>query len=1205
MVARTSGLSAFSKTIVRDIRGTLGRFVAIMGIVALGCGFYAGLQMSGPIMRLEADELYDGTNLYDIRVVSTLGFEDKDVSSVAEIEGVEAVMPARTCDVTVRLASDQIAMRVSSLDVDAAQKATPTSSTVIASDDDTYLNRVFLREGTWPKGPEECVVSADEEVYGVGVGDSIEIVATGGTNDDDTDDGNKYSLHTRTLKVVGKASSSVYPYTGGYGSTTLGSGTIGMYAFVTDEAFKEDLPYTEIYLRVKGAEAKQSGSDAYNALVSEVEDRIGERKDALAHARLDALRSEAQSKLDDARAELKQKEADAKKELDDAKAQLDDAKAELERGERELADGQREYNEGSAELEDSRSELDDAENTLNTSRSQLSDARAQLQAGQKSWQDGVSELMSKLGMDPATPLSDAKTQLQAQRQELEEGRAQLETGIAQATDGIAQAQAGIAQLEAGIAQLDEQIALLPEGEQKSALVAQRDALAAQLQTTQEGLQQAQATKEELEQQLAALPSVEDIDQALAGISQLEASRATLDENEQKVAAGERELAEGEQQYAWGRQQLEQGESELESAANELASGRADLANGRAEYEDGLAKYEEARAEADQKLADARKKLEDAQKDIDELELPDIYVLDRQQNEGVTVHFDDSKRIDSIANVFPLLFFLVAALIALTTMTRMVGDDRIQIGTYKALGYTKGRIASKYLWYAGLAGIVGATIGTAILSQLLPFVVTKAYSIIYDIPLRAFPLPINANIVLMSGGLGVGVTLAATYAAVLASLREVPATLMLPRAPVAGKRIFLESITFVWRRLSFLWKVTCRNIFRYKRRLAMTVVGISGCTALLLVGFGLHDSIWDIIDNQYGPIVHYDTTIGLDSDATEAQVEDVTKYLEATGEVRNIVHAHQENMQIGTAQSTLPLMHVQVVIPESEQGIAKAVTFVNRTTREPVSMDDNSVVLTEKIALKYGVNVGDEILLYDQDDIGTAIGEGYPLKVTGITENYVGNMVYVGRNAWANMASSNTNGASGNEKPLAREETPLVFSTIFATTTDNAEVRMELANNLHARGNVSTVVFSDETINTYRNMLSVVDMVVVLLIVSAGLLAFIVLYNLTNINIDERVREVASLKVLGFTKMEVYTYIFREILLLALMGDALGLVLGTYLETFVVTTAEVDYVMFGRIIHPLSYVYSFVITVGFTLLILLVMRRKLDQVNMVESLKSVE
>ena len=1202
MAARTRGLSAFSKTIVRDIRGSLGRFVAIMGIVALGCGFYAGLQMSGPIMRLEADEFYDGTNLYDIRIVGTLGFEDKDVARVAKIEGVQAVMPSKTCDVTARLASDQIAMRVSSLDVDAAEKSTQISSTVVASNNDSYLNRAILREGTWPKGPDECVISADDKGYGVGVGDTIEIVATGkaSTNNksndsenSDSTDNNKESLRERTLKIVGKVSSSTYPYNGNYGSTTLGSGSIGMYAFVSDAAFKEDLPYTEIYVRVNGADAKQSGSNAYNALVSEVEDRIEERKGELAHARLEALRSEAQTKLDDARAEFKQKEADAKKELDDAKAKLDDAKAELARGERKLADGQREYNEGAAELEDSRAQLDNSQGTLDSSRAQLNDARAQLQAGQKSWQDGVRDLMGKLGMDPATPLSDAKAQLQAQRKELEEGKAQLEAGITQAAEGIAQAQAGIAELEEGIAKLDAQIAMLPEGEQKSALIAQRDALAAQLSTAQAGLQQAQATKESLEQQLASLPSVESIDQALAGIDQLESSRATLDQNEQKVAAGERELADGERQHAWGKQQLEQGESELASAANELASGRADLASGRAEYEEGLAKYEEARAEADQKLSDARKKLEDAQKDIDELELPDIYLLDRSKNEGVTVQNDDSKRIDSIANVFPLLFFLVAALIALTTMTRMVGDDRIQIGTYKALGYTKGRIASKYLWYAGLAGIVGAAVGIAILSQLLPFVVTSAYSVIYVIPLRAFPLPVDARIALMAGGLGVGVTLVATYVAVLASLREVPATLMLPRAPVAGKRIFLENITFVWKRLSFLWKVTCRNLFRYKRRLAMTVVGISGCTALLLVGFGLHDAIWDIIDNQYGPIVHYDTTIRLDSDATESQVDDVTKYLESTGEVHNVVHVRQENMQMGFAASSLVPMHVQVVIPQSEQSMAKAITFANRITKEPISMDDDAVIITEKLSLKYGVKVGDEVLLYDQDDIGTAIGEGHPLKVTGISENYVGNIVYVGRNAWASVAKSKA------------ENTPLVFSTIYASTTNNAEIRKQIANTLHERGDVNTVVFSDETIQTYRNLLSVVDMVVVLLIVSAGLLAFIVLYNLTNINIDERVREIASLKVLGFTKMEVYTYIFREILLLALMGDILGLVLGTYLETFVVTTAEVDYVMFGRTIHPMSYVYSFALTVGFTLLILLIMRRKLDQVNMVESLKSVE
>ena len=336
----------------------------------------------------------------------------------------------------------------------------------------------------------------------------------------------------------------------------------------------------------------------------------------------------------------------------------------------------------------------------------------------------------------------------------------------------------------------------------------------------------------------------------------------------------------------------------------------------------MAEYEDGKAEAEEEFSDALDQLNDAQREIDEIELPDIYALDRTQSEGAATYHADAGRIDSIADVFPFIFFLVAALVSLTTMTRMVEDDRVLIGTYKALGYGTGAIAAKYLAYAGIAGVVGATVGIVALSQVLPFIVMSAYSIIYTVPLHPFPLPISLGIALMSGGLGVGVTLLATWGAVVSSLREVPATLMLPRAPKAGKRILLERVTARVARLSFTWKVTCRNLFRYKRRFLMTVIGISGCTALLLVGFGLHDSIWDIIDRQYGPIIHFDTTIGLDDNAIELDVRRVIDYLESTGEVSGIVRVQNENMQAGAA-GTDETIRVNVVVPRDASEMARS------------------------------------------------------------------------------------------------------------------------------------------------------------------------------------------------------------------------------------------------------------------------------------------
>ncbi len=1257
--------TAFTKTILRSIRGSLGRFLAILGIVALGCGFFAGLLMSGPDMRAAANELYDGTNLYDLRLVSTLGFTEKDVERVRQTEGIAGIMPAISCDVMARLGKEQLAMRMSSLDVDAARDGEEQGASVVLSADGNYLNRVFLREGRWPQAADECVLTADKPVVDVGVGSSIEVLF--GT----VDLGDV--LRERTFRVVGLVSASNYPYTGSFGSTTLGSGMIGQYAFVSPTAFVEDAPFTEIYLRVAGASAYESGSDAYQAVVDEVTDRLEQMAPALASARLGDVRAEAQDEVDEGREEYQTEKEKAQRELDDARRKLDDAKRELEDGERELADGWSEYEDGKAELDQKREEaeeqLADAEGQLESGAAELDRSAAELERGaqqlgqgRKEFESGKAKLLEQLG---AKDLQGAKKTLQGQREEAEQGIAGLEAaqdgaqrivdgrealaqGRQEAEQGRAAWEAGRDRLLAGLAaqgmvvtSVGEACAALEQaiaqqqaaGAPEQVLAPLREALAQaqqlaeadeRLSRGEEELDQAEAELAEGERQLLAElaaqgieaadasaaveqlaqrseqahSGIAQIDEGLAGIERLESAQTELSQNAKAIEDGRRQIADGRAQLAAGREefeeqradayrQLDEAQELLDDALRELEDGRRKLEDGRREYADGLVEYEDGKREADEELADAQRQLDDAQKKVDELELPDIYVLDRTKSEGAVTYHDDSLRIDSIARVFPFMFFLVSALVALTTMTRMVEDDRILIGTYKALGYSTSRIASKYLWYAGLASATGATLGILVLSQVLPFIITSSYSIVYTVPLHPLPLPIDPLIALASGGLGVGVTLVATWAAVVASLREVPATLMLPRAPASGKRILLERVGPVWRRLSFSWKVTCRNLFRYKRRLAMTVVGISGCTALLLVGFGLHDAIWDIIDGQYGPIIHYDTTVGLDDDATEIDVARVIDVLKDTGEVSGIERVQQENMQAGT-DGNGPTLRVQVIIPRSASELGRSVTLRTRVGHEPIAFDESSVVVTEKIALKYGVAPGDEIVLFDQDTIGNIKGSGHRLKVSGVAENYVGNLVYVGREAWK-----------------AVDDAQPVFSTIHCSTTPGEEVRANLASMLRECEDVSTVVFSDETINLYRNMLSVVDLVVVLLIVSAGLLAFIVLYNLTNINVEERVREIASLKVLGFTKGEVYAYVYREIALLAVLGDVLGMALGTYLASFVITTAEVDYVMFGRTIHAPSYLYSFVITLVFVGVVMLLMRPKLDRVNMVESLKSVD
>ena len=1205
-----------------------------MGISALGCGFFAGLQMSGPDMRAAGDAFYDGTSLYDIRLVSTLGFTQDDVGRIAAVEGAGSVMPAVTCDVMARMGQDRIAVRISSLDVDAATESEEVSSYAVASSDDNYLNRLMLREGRWPSAPGECVISADKDYpTGFGVGDTVEVLY-GVTDIDEL-------LTCRTFTVVGRVSASYYPYTGSFGSTSLGSGMIGQYLYVSPESFSDDAPFTEVYVQVPDAFELESGSEEYEDAVKLVKGRYEGMADDLAAARLEDIRADAQSVLDEKRAEYEEQRADAEQQLADGAAELEAAAAELAAAEQELADGERQIADAERQIADGQAALDKGAADLEAGRAeaerQLADGQAQIDQGAAELADAEAQLgMTQADIDAARAELDAgAAEWATQREQLSEASGELGT-CASALDAVAslaamdeeptqeQLDAVRAQVEAGVnaawALYDSGLIDL-ENEQ---IAAQVEEVLDQVRADLEGITIDEDTDpEEILAQLraiapAALGHVSDavrsakaqvddgiaqgdatIADARAQLDQAQAARDAIDDGYAQLDAARDELergrAEAEQRLADGQRQLDDAAAQLAIARAQLPGARARLAVGRAQYEEGLAQYQDglaewqaARDEADERFAEAEAQLADAQRQIDELEAPDIYALDRSQSEGAVTYNDDTLRMDSIADVFPFIFFLVAALVSLTTMTRMVEDDRILIGTYKALGYSKARIASKYLAYAGIAGSVGAIAGILVLSQVLPYIIISSYAIIYAVPIHAFPMPVSLPIALASGGLGVGVTLFATWAAVVSSLKEVPATLMLPKAPSAGKRILLEHVGPIWRHLSFSWKVTCRNIFRYKRRLAMTVIGISGCTALLLTGFGLHDAIWDIIDNQYGPIIHFDTTIGLDDNAIGLDADRVEAFLNDYDGVSDVVRVQQENMQAGSEGFESALSRVQVIVPRDAAELASIITFHNRLGDFDIDFDDDSVVITEKLSMRLGVGVGDEVILYDQDTVGNAIGEGHALTVTGVAENYVGNYVYLGRNAWATINS-----------------VPPAYRTLFASVPPEGDLREQLSDDLQGVEDVSTVIFSDETINLYRSMLKVVDLIVVVLIVSAAALAFIVLYNLTNINVSERVREIASLKVLGFTRHEVYAYIFREIALLAIAGDALGMVLGTYLAEFVVTTAEVDYVMFGRTIHPPSYLYAFALTLVFTALVLLIMRHKLDHVNMVESLKSVE
>ena len=1102
--------------ITRTIKGSLARFLAIAGIVALGCGFFAGLKMASPDMQEAAHAFYANQHLYDLRVISTLGLSEKDVSALASVEGVETVMPSRTVDVMATLTSSQSTARVSSF--------RPGE-----------LNQPIVVEGRLPQGPYECVMSADPKKRAdISLGQQIEL----------PDTSNGVHLKGGSYTVVGFVNAPTYPYVSNFGTTSLGNGIVQQFVYVTEDAFANDDPYTEVYVTVQGATRYKSGSSAYQSAVDSVAERITQMNPSLAALRLQELKDDAQTQVDEARQKLEQSRQEAADKLGDAQKKLDDAEAQISAQQQKLDDGQKQYDTGRQQLTASRY----------SAEQQFAQAEAQITASE----------------------------------------AQIAQGTAELSAGEAQYQAGLAAFNAGQATF---------AQQKSAFEAGRDAFLAGL--AAQGI--TASTLEDAQQQLSALglpPS--QADALLATQAQISAAEAELASQQQALAAAREELDqrtaqlhEAESQVAQARQdlaearlatadQLSAAQDKLAASLSRLNAGQTALQNAEAQTNEGRQSLEDQRAEVEKQLADGQAKIDEAQKKIDELKEPDVYVLDRTKEIGIAAYQADSERINDIANVFPLMFFLVAALVSLTSMTRMVSEERTLIGVHKALGYSTVQIATKYLLYALSASLLGAVIGIACLSQVLPGVIVSAYGSIYTIPNGGAPYPIQLDSALLSGLSGIGITLLSTMAAVLSSLKEEPSSLMLPKAPKAGSKILLERVEPLWSRLSFSWKVTIRNLVRYKRRLIMTLVGIAGCTALLLVAFGLRDSISDIIDNQWPAISHYDYIVGMTSDVSEEEADQINAELNQVG-ATNIRRITRENVLLeSSTQKAGSLTRTTIMTSNSLQDLTGLATLRNRLSGQAIELGEDSVVITEKLAKRLGVGVGDTVQVYAQDRIGNVSGEPRTLTVTGVAENYVGSYLYLGPSAWHSLGIQDQ-AADG----------------WYATLPEDWATRDAFGEKLINQTGVATVDDVNEAIRTYRESLAVVNRVVAILIVAAALLAFIVLYNLTNINIEERIREIASLKVLGFTRHEVDAYVFREIALLAVFGALFGLVLGTYLEGFVVQTAEIDLVMFGRAIHAPSYWFAFGLTLVFSLLVYVAMRPKLKNIDMVESLKSVE
>jgi putative ABC transport system permease protein len=1105
--------NAFNKEILRSITGSLGRFVAIFAIVALGAGFYAGLRMCAPDMRLSIDRYLNETSFMDLRLLSTLGFSDADVEAVSRIPGVNAVMPSHIADVMADVGENSGTTRVHSLDLGDVTDAGGTAELSTG-----MLNRPTLVGGRWPLQSGECVVdSRSLGATGSPIGQTVQFTSGVRPLED--------TFSRTSFTVVGVVESSYY-LSFQRGTTTLGNGDISRFIYIPETDFKNPGTYTDLFLTVEGASAVSSFGSAYGETVDPVISAIDEAAPALEASRTAEVKAEASERLAETRSEYHRAKAEADARFAEGQAQLDAAAEEIE---------------GSA--------------------SQLAAARSQYAAG-------VAELAAQREAFERQN-ADAQAQIDAARAELALQEAQLE----QLGAALTALQQQVATLQAAVADLEAAYAAAASAEASGAVVSPSSAeIGVSLAETQAALA---AVSQAYTEQSATYA---------AGIAAVESARRALDTKQAELDAGKRQAAE----------QFEAAQAELDSARRRISTGAAQLEEARLSLDSARATYAAEKADAEVQLADALAQIENAEAQIDSIGPAEWYVLGRDTNEGYTSLANDAKRVDAISFVFPVIFFLVAALVALTTMTRMVDEERILIGTHKALGFSGARIATKYVAYAGLASFFGAAVGILVGSQLMPRIIWYAYTTIYTAP--GISTPIDPTSALIAGGAAVGVTLLATLAAVASTLREGPAALMLPRAPKPGKRILLERIRPIWSRFSFLQKVTARNLFRYKKRLLMTVAGIAGCSALLLTGFALKDSVNDVLKKQYGDIYAYNISVGVDpetfSSGQAGTGATLARALDPAGTISNALPVRTATVRVTPTSGTGNGETIEGFIrtPSDPSRLNDFVKLRSRTTGTALSLGDSGVIVTEKAAMNLGIGVGDRIRIEPIDILGNAsAGSAKTFEVTGIAEQYVGNFIYVSPGLYAQ---------SFGEQPEYNE----ILATASASTP--AE-RAELSRSALEQEGVTTVRFNSDITASFGKMLESLDFVVLVLIVSAGALAFIVLYNLTNVNITERRRELATIKVLGFYESEVNAYIYRETTLLTVLGCVIGLGLGVVLEAVVIRTVEVDLVMFGRTIYATSYLYAAALTLAFAVIVNLAMRPRLRRIDMVESLKSVE
>ena len=1202
------------KDFIIEIKKTMGRFVSIFFIVALGVAFYSGIRASEPSMRFTADQYFDDSKLMDLKVMGTMGLTKADIKAIGKVSGIEAVEGGYSKDVLCPVGDNEKVVHMLSM-----QK---------------NFDQVSLVEGRLPEKAGECLVDEDFLSYtDLKVGDTVTFHS--GDGEALTD-----SLVTDTYKIVGIGNSPLY-ISFGRGSSTIGTGEISGFVVVDKASFDMDV-YTEAYVKVSGAEEKTAFTDEYNNLSDAAKEAVSAIEEERCAVRKQEIVDEANEKLADSEKTVNEKSQeleDAKKELESGKSkaaeELEKAKQQLTDGEAELADAKQQIADGETQLADAKAQLNDKQAQLDLAEAQYEYGKAQLDQKEQELADAEQVYLSNYSK--YMPIITAgKEQIPAGKSQIADGKKRLDEELAplnQLKDELAGIEDEISQCDSEIAGLKTQLdgmdsevyqkyVNIPKenrNKEEQAYVEKWENLNTKLAGMQERKTQLENTKQEKLNQ-AGFATEADLEAQITSLTKqkadLDAKEKALLQQEQTLAAQEEELLSAGRQITDGKSQIAAARSQLDSTKSQITDGKAQilsawallnekedtlnaskaqLASGEQELADGRSEYEQAAKEAEEQitdgqakitdgekqLTDAKQQIADAKAEIKKIENPKWYVQTRE--DALTEYQgygDNADRMRSIGKVFPVLFFLVAALISLTTMTRMVEEQRVQIGTMKALGYGKAAIAGKYIGYALIATLGGSIFGVLAGEKILPFIIIYAYMILYK-HLPAILVPYHMSYALQASGIAVACTLIATIASCYKELAAEPAELMRPAAPKQGKRILLERIGIIWKHLNFTWKSTVRNLIRYKKRFFMTIFGIGGCMALMVVGFGLKDCIYEIVSLQYEKVQFYDAATYMSDDISEENRQQLHDYLDQNADIKETIEARMQKTDVKSAsgKKTLYLM-----VPSDNEKIEDFLSFHSRTNKDEVySLKKDEVILTEKMASLLNVKVGDELTIEDEDRGDQTVTVG------AICENYMSHYLYLSPEKYEELYG-----------------VPAEYNTIIYSVKDGKDDQIEkIGTKLLSMDGVLNVSYTSSIEGRLDDMLRSLNLVIVVLIVSAGMLAFVVLYNLNNINITERQRELATLKVLGFYDGEVASYVYRENILLTIIGSVVGMVLGNLLHRYIILTVEVEEAMFGRQIHWQSYLYSFLFTVAFSLFVNWVMFYKLKKIDMVESLKSVE